>query len=353
MLISIWSFCTFLVLAKRLNEVRSRPWITVSLIIRLPLFPSSDSSLAYRRLDLPADAPFELKPSPGKGWGAFATRRIEHGALILREAPLFVIAKRWQDITDEDVLAAVSSLQPMQKRQFACHLHSGSTLRWVFTENEFRVPALQSRPEGQGFFPLLSRFNHSCRPNARVPDLQGETDAMFAIKDIARGEEITSSYRSSFETKLRQERHQSLGFVCICEACAAGTPLQRASGMRRRLIRGLSYLLNGRELDGQAEDLQRSPIIVDPGLKKAAETRSLPLSSMFIYSLMVVFLLDEEGLLDDCRLETWSAALEAASDDFKSERNASFARLGMAQKTWLDKLCVAFHIYGERDASDR
>ncbi|KAJ5965108.1 uncharacterized protein N7479_004984 [Penicillium vulpinum] len=30
----------------------------------------------YRSLQLPPDAPFELKPSPGKGWGAFATKRI-------------------------------------------------------------------------------------------------------------------------------------------------------------------------------------------------------------------------------------------------------------------------------------
>jgi hypothetical protein len=57
----------------------------------------------------------EMKPSPGKGWGAFATRRIERGAMILREKPLFVIRKPHEEITEEDVWAAFQQLIPSEK----------------------------------------------------------------------------------------------------------------------------------------------------------------------------------------------------------------------------------------------
>lgn len=65
----------------------------------------TDRIPAYRQLRIPADAPFELKPSPGKGWGGFATRHIKKGSVILREKALFTIANPNRfDITDEDVL---------------------------------------------------------------------------------------------------------------------------------------------------------------------------------------------------------------------------------------------------------
>ena len=76
------------------------------------------SMLAYRSLHVPSDAPFELKPSSGKGWSAFATRRIERGAMILREKPLFVIRKPHEEITEEDVWAAFQQLIPSEKQQF-------------------------------------------------------------------------------------------------------------------------------------------------------------------------------------------------------------------------------------------
>ncbi|CRL28262.1 unnamed protein product [Penicillium camemberti] len=49
------------------------------------------TSHPYHRLQLSHGASFELKPSRGKGWGAFATNRIEQGSLILRGKALFVI----------------------------------------------------------------------------------------------------------------------------------------------------------------------------------------------------------------------------------------------------------------------
>lgn len=46
-----------------------------------------------------------------------------------------------------------------------------------------------------------------------------------------------------------------------------------------------------------------SPIIVDSKLKKIAEDFSIPLSARLVYNLLVMYLLEEEGLLDDFKVE--------------------------------------------------
>jgi hypothetical protein len=53
-----------------------------------------------------SDALFELKPSPKKGRGAFAIRRIKRGAIILKEKPLFDIRKPHKEIIEENIWAA-------------------------------------------------------------------------------------------------------------------------------------------------------------------------------------------------------------------------------------------------------
>jgi hypothetical protein len=70
------------------------------------LTPSS----AYHSTHIPHDAPFRLGVLSGKGWGAFATRRIPKGDKILQEKPLFVIRKPHWMIEERDIVAAYHSL---------------------------------------------------------------------------------------------------------------------------------------------------------------------------------------------------------------------------------------------------
>lgn len=151
---------------------------------------------AYLSLHLPPNTPFELKPSPGKGWGAFATRPIPLGALILREAPLFVIPKHHAEITETDILAAVQQLPLHQKQHFLRLRYNGghrfTRLTHACAENSFALPN-PSGPEHHGVYVLLSRLNHSCVPNSNIPDtdIEGGIIACFATRDIEVGEEIT------------------------------------------------------------------------------------------------------------------------------------------------------------------
>lgn len=277
---------------------------------------------------MPRDALFELKPSPGKGWGAFATKRIRRGAVILRERPLFVIRKPHQKITEQDVQTAFQRLAPADKQRFLC-LRDNASLPFTYMSDAMAENSFEVHPEGSslpahGAFLLLSRFNHSCIPNSKVPFSAAETEetlTIFAVRDIAAGEEITFCYNSDLQCRTRHERHRRLRFICDCGACLVGTSFQQASDMRRTLIRGLQYLTLGQDVDG----LRRSSalqIIVDPELKKAAEEFSISLSSRLIYYLLMMFLLEQEGLMDEFMVERMLPGIQKTSSWFATESNA-------------------------------
>ena len=303
-----------------------------------------------------------MKPSSGKGWGAFATRRIERGALILSEEPLFIIRKPHAEITDEDVVRAFQQLPASRKPLFFLLRDNGfgefRSMEHAFAENSFNMAGEDrsgrqlNRPHG--LFILHSRFNHSCLPNSKIPISNRRITHLqsFATRDIGPGEEITFTYAGDFGCRTRAERHQELRFVCNCDACRPGTPFQRLSDMRRRLIRGLEYLQNGKDVDGQKQEASGRPLIADTQLKTAAETFSIPVSSRFIYGLLVTFLTEEEGLLDDFLAERLWPSIWVTATMFKTEGNARIAELAMAQKTWLGRVYVAFHLYGRADAAD-
>ena len=310
-------------------------------------------ALAYRKLQLPEDAPFELKPSPGKGWGAFATKRIERGYLILREKALFVIQKHPADITGLDVFRAVMQLSPMEMLQFSI-LHNNEpeeprSFRETLSINSFTSDV---KPPTDGFYILGSRFNHSCIPNARSPNTPGPFIELYATKDIGAGEEIYFCYFPELKAQTRHEGHEALGFVCSCKACLPGTPFQELSDLRRRLIRGILYITRAVDLDGKRQTSQ-SLLIVDPKFKAAAETGNIPLMSRMVLHLLIVVLLEEEGLLDDWAVKIVEPGVVAPVFWGVSEYNHEIGDLALAQDTWLKKLQVAFQLYGRTDPADQ
>jgi len=224
----------------------------------------------------------------------------------------------------------------------------------AFAENAFAMQSTDprdKRPPGHGLFLLLSRFNHSCVPNAKVPVDEDRAYAIFAMRDIVPGEEITSCYNSDFEGRTRWDRHRLLRFECHCKACLIGTPFHALSDIRRTLIRGLSYLTCGRDMDGRKHAFA-SPIIFDPGLRRDAETFSISLSARLIYNLLIMFFLEEEGLLDGFMFKRMYPGILKVSTWFKTESNARIAMFALSQDTWLKKLCVALTLYGKSDIAD-
>ncbi|KAJ4316347.1 hypothetical protein N0V94_005485 [Neodidymelliopsis sp. IMI 364377] len=94
---------------------------------------------AYTNLPIPTSAPFTLAASPGRGWGAFATRNIPSNASILREHPIFTIPNLL--ITEHDLGAAVHSLPTSSQQQFFSLRDNGDTdfrcFTDAFVENSF------------------------------------------------------------------------------------------------------------------------------------------------------------------------------------------------------------------------
>lgn len=232
-----------------------------------------------------------------------------------------MIQKPAEQITERDIRRAFERLGPRAKYQFLC-LRDNSGLQFqkfegVFAESSFtQNSAATNTYQGIGLFVLASRFNHSCLPNAATPANEEEIVTLCATRDIMVGEEITFCYDSYTKMQNRRERHQTLEFVCDCKACLLGTPFQQLSDLRRRFCRGVQYLVHGVDLDGQ-----KSSIIADPELKKAAENFRIPISARLIYNLLILCLLEAEGLMSDFMFERAFLAVVSISEQFGTASN--------------------------------
>ncbi|KAJ5291234.1 hypothetical protein N7478_000485 [Penicillium angulare] len=274
----------------------------------------------YSYLEIPKDAPIKLKSSPGKGWGVFATRRIKKRSPILSKSALFVVERPHDKITEDDLIQHIQELSAHQTVQY---LLLG------------RGKASYKDPETWGVFLLQSRFNHSCAANSRSLTIGGGVITKIATRYIAKGEEITANYDPNSKYETRKERHKILRFACSCSVCCADPRSQQLSDMRRRLIRGLEYLRT-----------------VDPNLKRDAENFGITLSSRFFYTVLTMFLLEEEKLLYYFEVDFYMRMLNKLATMFESERNSRIAQSILKEKTCLERLLLGFTLYGQEDATD-
>ncbi len=84
-----------------------------------------------------------------------------------------------------------------------------------------------------GFFPSVSKLNHSCRQNAKIYFDEGSNQVQCrAIRPIAAGEEIRICYvREEASFSKRQKLLKEYGFTCSCPRCVEESTLQaRPSG---------------------------------------------------------------------------------------------------------------------------
>lgn len=91
--------------------------------------------------------------------------------------------------------------------------------------------------------------------------------------------------------------------------------------MRRTLLRGLTYLILGRDTDGG----HSSSIIVDPKLRKEAEGFGISLSSRFIYGVLSMALLEQEGLMDGFLEQRMSPQFGKVMGIFETQQNKYMA----------------------------
>ncbi|KAL6837096.1 hypothetical protein V8C40DRAFT_229182 [Trichoderma camerunense] len=156
---------------------------------------------------------FEIAKSSVAGWGAFATRDLTKGDVILREIPLFVAE------TDKVFHEFYELDENAKKVALSLHSHrliKGGTpqILAVWQTNCFAVAHHAS-----GLFPIAARFNHACDPINNVEyefDHDNGVLTMMMREDVAAGTELKISYGKNLSP---QDLYMCYGFRCSCGSC--------------------------------------------------------------------------------------------------------------------------------------
>ncbi|KAJ7099538.1 hypothetical protein B0H15DRAFT_551011 [Mycena belliarum] len=216
-------------------------------------FPGSKEVLMKLRgfpqpLLRPTAPTFRVTDIPGKGKGAFSTRVLKMGDLILNERPLLISARGVSashpeglteaqyfqhslNTLEEYVEIAIKRMRPANKAAFMAltnsHKEDGSgPIVGIMRTNSVACDGLSPDMKGDlasysAVCKDISRLNHSCSPNTAARfDIASLSYQLYAVRDIAAGEELTYQYTPvNYSAVERQKGLNSYDFVCACTAC--------------------------------------------------------------------------------------------------------------------------------------
>lgn len=296
------------------------------------------------------DFPFTVSPIPNKGYGCLATRPISPGEIILRENAIMRIPHPAQTLTAAHMTTAFQKLSSTEKTSVMA-LHEG-THRTDLSSQLLRIFKANTFGNGDACWlhPTISRFNHSCVPNATThndPCCLGDEAQIVAEKDIAQGEEICFSYNNELHeiTTARQRGvllRKQYGFACDCPACAGGAD-GRVRDARRVLIKGLRERLDGlqtsdfRVLEDGMDAVVGEISERDLWVKEVPLKRPLPASKRVAYNLLMGGLREAEGLpASDIAINYWHAA-EAMLDQMTQMREVVVLQWARNTREWMER----------------
>lgn len=189
---------------------------------------------------------YDVRPSADKGLGAFASKDIPSGTLILAEPYTITLTINELSISEADIESVLPTLSPTQREAFLAlsdpPLQYSSKLVRTFLGNSISPSAL---PGSTCLCLKVARFNHSCLPNAEA-SWNGFTNTfdLYAICDIKADEEIMWSYITGSSCVPRSYRQflqfMNWRFQCACGACQ---PRTEEDGLRSDARRERMYLL--------------------------------------------------------------------------------------------------------------
>ncbi|PPR03302.1 hypothetical protein CVT26_008132 [Gymnopilus dilepis] len=176
---------------------------------------------------------FSILQTAHKGAGIFAARPIEAGELIMREHPALILPT---GKFPKEVYDALADRLPEKRRKELLAMANARSKEECESEVEgiVRTNALMLEldvkgviPEDRrevygGVYPFVNRANHSCGPNAAIKwDLASLTISLYALRDIAEGEEICKTYVNpalprATRMSILQKNYR---FRCDCPWC--------------------------------------------------------------------------------------------------------------------------------------
>ncbi|KAL1590349.1 hypothetical protein WHR41_00638 [Cladosporium halotolerans] len=209
------------------------------------------------------DGHTERKESKGHGFGLFATKDIEEGAIIICEKALSIVwsheAEGWTALTvdsrDEQtrvqpvgltkaiVSKLMSNPSQIEKATSLFGDHQGLGKQLIIKDGTPVVDAFQihdivsrnafgpgesfatgkqdGRMASTGLWVRSAYINHSCIPNAKK-DSVGDLMVFRATRSIKAGEEIFHCYAESYDYEERAANLKTTwGFECDCRLCKA------------------------------------------------------------------------------------------------------------------------------------
>ena len=227
-------------------------------------------------IDYASDA-FEVRPVWKKGLGVVATKPIKRGELLLEEAPLLVFQNQSFDVLFGDLQENLVDETSFDKWDTSLR----ETLKSRCNEEVFskfwdladscsesvkaalgiaRTNGIGLSEDSAGLFLLLSRFNHSCKPNVHNSWQEDrQVQVLRSTCDIDRGQELCISYLSLLTlcapaNERLGEISDRFGFDCMCESCSRS---KGASDWRRER---LSQLCDAFSREEAVEDTSDSII---------------------------------------------------------------------------------------------
>ena len=189
----------------------------------------------------------------GKGVGCIASQAMKRGELVLREFPQLFLP---DDLAGTNLVQQTKSIlkafSVMSKEDQARYMrlyniYSADCTKWsdkmridfqdimgamrqisfqsFSFEKAVRIWTIfRTNAFHKGVCLRMSRFNHSCRPNAQhFWNGDTKTRDLRALRRIKEGEELTVSYSGGLDLISRKERRarmkEAFNFECQCEAC--------------------------------------------------------------------------------------------------------------------------------------
>lgn len=228
-------------------------------------------------------ASYEVRHIQGKGQGLTATKKIPQGTLILTDNAILTIDTkqgRTEQEIDQDIDTAFHRLNSQDQNTFlSLHEHKDNSLSLLHRSRIARIfhSNFFGQPDGtMQVYPLISRSNHCCIPNAHlVVEPNAAFRRLHAQVDIFPGEEIVMSYKRQWEEVLTATQRnfwfkRRFGFECKCKVCLPSQE-QWVSDCRRVLIGAVRFALEGKQPGdfGDAFQLIGEPSRVAEMLRKA------------------------------------------------------------------------------------
>lgn len=233
------------------------PPITFDTPLSKPLIPGSidfddkpEKEVQFPRKDNAASKLYILTPLPGKGQGLIAVQDIPKGTRIISEKPLFRIEDcgLGQPVLENAIERKLNLLSQDDQRAFLS-LHNNTPGDSYPLGGIVKTNALSLGPSSiaGGIFPIISRINHSCRPNTQHTwSSSTEHETIHAIRNIKKGEEITISYSLGGPSQLRlQQLKKKYGFNCTCDLCSLTDEALKISDDRQLMMQFLDNAIGG------------------------------------------------------------------------------------------------------------